>query len=112
MKMNHNSSSSSSIKDTLYILTFILLQAVVDGFIVTRSTPSSSSPSAQQQTPQQMLLLPHAGVAAGNFNFALYSTKDTPPPLPNTEDPYLILGLSAPTADKKVIKRAYRRMGE
>ena len=41
----------------------------------------------------------------------LYSTKEgSPPPLPNTEDPFLILGLSTPTADVKVIKRAYRRM--
>mmetsp|Transcript_26656 Transcript_26656/g.40012 ORF Transcript_26656/g.40012 Transcript_26656/m.40012 type:complete len:479 (-) Transcript_26656:233-1669(-) len=46
-----------------------------------------------------------------NFNFSLYSTKTPqPPPIPNTEDPFIILGLSAPTADKKVIKRAYRRM--
>jgi curved DNA-binding protein CbpA len=110
MKMNHSSSSSSSIKDTLYVLSFILLQAVADGFIVTKSSPSSIFPSTQQQQPQQMPLLPHTGVTAGNFNFALYSTKDTPPPLPKTEDPYLILGLSAPTADKKAIKRAYRRM--
>lgn len=34
---------------------------------------------------------------------------DQPPPLPNTDDPYLILGLKTPTADTREIKRAYKR---
>jgi len=33
-----------------------------------------------------------------------------PPPLPDTSDPYLLLGLTTPTADKQQIKRAYKRM--
>jgi curved DNA-binding protein CbpA len=34
---------------------------------------------------------------------------DQPPPLPNTDDPFLILGLKTPTADTRQIKRAYKR---
>lgn len=40
----------------------------------------------------------------------VYSTKlYSAPPLPDTSDPYMILNLK-PTADKKEIKRAYKRM--
>lgn len=37
------------------------------------------------------------------------SNKTKPPPLPNTEDPFLLLGMNTPTVDKKEIKRAYRK---
>mmetsp|Transcript_2060 Transcript_2060/g.4541 ORF Transcript_2060/g.4541 Transcript_2060/m.4541 type:complete len:583 (-) Transcript_2060:83-1831(-) len=39
------------------------------------------------------------------------NNKTKPPPLPQTEDPFLLLGLDSrnPTVDKKEIKRAYRK---
>lgn len=36
--------------------------------------------------------------------------QQQPPPLPNTKDPFILLGLQTPTADKTLIKRAYKRM--
>jgi len=39
------------------------------------------------------------------------SSSSSPPPLPNTDDPYLLLGITDPlNADKRTIKRAYKRM--
>eukprot|EP00565_Helicotheca_tamesis_P002022 CAMPEP_0185730496 /NCGR_PEP_ID=MMETSP1171-20130828/10055_1 /TAXON_ID=374046 /ORGANISM="Helicotheca tamensis, Strain CCMP826" /LENGTH=495 /DNA_ID=CAMNT_0028399553 /DNA_START=177 /DNA_END=1661 /DNA_ORIENTATION=- len=38
------------------------------------------------------------------------SPPEAPPPLPNTDDPFILLGLSSPTTSKKDIKRAYKRM--
>jgi len=38
------------------------------------------------------------------------SDPKAPPPLPDTSDPYLLLGLTTPTADQRQIKRAYKRM--
>lgn len=37
------------------------------------------------------------------------SGNANPPPLPKTDDPFLLLGLDAPTSDPKEIKRAYRK---
>ena len=36
-------------------------------------------------------------------------TKSKPPPLPASDDPFLLLGLSSPTVDATEIKRAYRK---
>ena len=78
------------------------------------SNPLSPSPSSL------CYLKPHYfqyGQPPYKTRFILYASSSTsssssssPPPLPNTEDPYLILGLLTPTVDKKVIKRAYRRL--
>jgi len=38
------------------------------------------------------------------------SDPKAPPPLPDTSDPYILLGLTTPTADQRQIKRAYKRM--
>ena len=67
-----------------------------------------------------MLLFPYSLDYKASPSRALFSSSTSssssqqqqqePPPLPDTKDPFLLLGLSPPTADKTQIKRAYKRM--
>ncbi|KAL7548094.1 hypothetical protein ACHAWF_011381 [Thalassiosira exigua] len=62
-----------------------------------RTDPSSARPSSR-----------FFGTALRASSSSSPSGKTKPPPLPTTDDPFVLLGLN-PTADKKEIKRAYRK---
>ncbi len=93
------------------LLLLIPLHAAVNGFLLPTNIRHSHFGIAADErfhSPQHFSFSP---TFSQRSKFPLHSTKtSSPPPIPNTEDPFLILGLSTPTADKKVIKRAYRRM--
>ncbi len=107
----------------LLVSIFIFVQytnafTINGGFTLYRQpqqTQSSSShrrlPSTENQRINTSPTVTYTQRRGKVHHWELFSTKGSPPPpLPNTEDPFLILGISSPTADKKVIKRAYRRM--
>ncbi len=90
------------------LLSFYGVVNISDGFVVT-STPSSLT--FYHGLIDHSTMKNGCSCARRSLLSALYSAKeDLLSPLPHTDDPYLILGISTPTADKKVIKRAYRRM--
>lgn len=101
----------------LWILSSLLLIQSTNSFTIGGGLIQPYRTTTCSETKTKILLPSHSIIRSRGLSYKkcnkwkLYSTKeDSPPPLPNTEDPYLILGLSTPTADVKVIKRAYRRM--
>ncbi len=73
--------------------------------------PSSLHPEGNGLRTNQAVLsfFPESNFHSRLVLHATRGTDGSTPPLPNTSDPYIILNLQ-PTADKREIKRAYKRM--
>jgi DnaJ-class molecular chaperone with C-terminal Zn finger domain len=99
---------SSSRQRMPWFLSHVHYEHDLQSKMMTRPATITTRRRTNHPFSRLLLVLPNAASPRDNDTTASTQTTTTPP-LPDTTDPYQILNIF-PTADRKEIKRAYRRM--